>query len=98
MKIFFLMVITAIVAFVFYKGVLVLVSRILNKIFKISEKNQDKFDLGISITMQLLFLYIWVICMDVINKKYGLSNIVFYISFCLIGVFCVVWCYFSWDA
>lgn len=98
MRTFFLMVIVTIIVFLIYKGLLVVISKLLNKLLKIKEDGRRRFDFLTSVAIQLLFVSIWFACMDLLNRKYGLSNLFFYISFCLVGIFCVIWCYFSWDA
>lgn len=97
MKVFFLAVITTAIVFMFYKGLLVLVSRVLTKTICKHVKGESSFELTISIAAQVLFLSIWMITWTSLASKYSIDNLIFYISFCLIGVFCVIWCYFSWD-
>lgn len=98
MRTFLLMFVVTIIVFLTYKSSLVLLSKLLNKLFKVKEDGRHRFDFLMSIAMQLLLVYIWFTCMDLLNEKYGLSYMVFYVSFCLVGIFCVIWCYFSWDA
>lgn len=98
MDTFLLLVLVTMTVFLIYKGFLVLVSKLFKKLFKIKEDSKRRVDLWMSAAMQLIFVSIWFFGMDLLSEKYGLSNLVFYVSFCLIGIFCVIWCYFSWDA
>lgn len=97
MKVFFMAVITTAIVFMFYKGILVLASRVLRKTICKHVKGEGAFELAVSVAAQVLFLAIWVISWGILATRYPIDNLVFYISFCLIGVFCVIWCYFSWD-
>lgn len=56
MKTFFLMVVVTIIAFLIYKSSLVLLSKLLKKLFKVKEDGKHRFDFLMSIAMQLLFV------------------------------------------
>ena len=97
MKKLILIGIVALVVFMILKALLVIVSKITEKAFKVSDKKRDRFEFPLSVAIQLLFILIWLMSSEGVANKFGLNNLEFYISFCMIGIFCVFWCYFSWD-
>ena len=97
MKKLILIGIVALVVFMILKAFLVIVSKITEKAFKVSDKKRDRFEFPLSVAIQLLFILIWLMSSEGVANKFGLNNLEFYISFCMIGIFCVFWCYFSWD-
>lgn len=97
MKKLILIGIVALVVFMILKALLVIVSKITEKAFKVSDKKRDRFEFPLSVAIQLLFILIWLMSSEGVANKFGLNNLEFYISFCMIGIFWVFWCYFSWD-
>lgn len=105
MRSLLLIIMISAIVFLCYRLILIAASIVITKILSLALKRKLnikeieplKFDLLVSIALQLLFVYVWIYGMDAVNKKYGLDAITFYVSFCLIGAFCVIWCYFSWD-
>lgn len=98
MKNLILELIIAILVFLLFKVMIVLLSKIVNKVFKVDELNRKKFDFGISLALQLIFIAGWIASVGSTINKFGLTDLECYISLCLIGCFSVIWCYFSWDA
>lgn len=98
MKVLFVEIVVAFIVFLGFKFIMVMGFRLADKIFGIKEQNHGRFDLLISIAIHILFLLIWMACIDSAVKTFKMSDLEFYISFCLIGFFSVIWCYFSWDA
>lgn len=87
----------AVLVFLIFKVFLVLISKILYKVFKCNNENLKKFDFGISLALQLIFLSVWCASIESTINIFGLTDLECYISLCMIGVFSVIWCYFSWD-
>ncbi len=91
-----ILMLVTIIMFLMMKLIIVLLSKIVDKIFKIS-KEYKGFDLLVSITILLVFVYTWIVAMEHMLQKYDITNLEFFGAFCFIGVFVVIWCYFSWD-
>lgn len=99
MKGFVLLVIFSVIAFLIYKVMYVLFCKLIRRCMKTkTDEKFSRFDLNLSIAMQLIFISTWVTFMEAVNQRGILDSLSFYVSFCLIGVFCIIWCYFSWDA
>lgn len=81
------------IVFLMFKCILVAVSKAL----EMNKERTKKFDIFLSIIVQLFFILVWVASLHSMNKRFILSDIECYISLWLIGFFCVIWCYFSWD-
>ena len=97
MKKLILVGIVALFVFMIFKAIFVTVNKIAEKVFKVSDKTTDRFEFLFSVTIQFLFISIWLMSVDNVAHKFGMNNLEFYISFCMVGIFCVFWCYFSWD-
>lgn len=91
-------IILAMLLFVFFKVIRITVDRIMGNLLKISEQTCKKFDLFTSILLQLIFVIVWFMIIYGIIGSFELSDLECYISLCMIGISCVLWCYFSWDA
>lgn len=87
MKKLILIGIVALVVFMILKALLVIVSKITEKAFKVSDKKRDRFEFPLSVAIQLLFILIWLMSSEGVANKFGLNNLEFYISFCMIGIF-----------
>lgn len=61
------------------------------------KKDSKEFDIWFSMASQIFFVLTWLAAIQAVTEMYGISDLEFYISFCLIGVSCVFWCYFSWS-
>lgn len=83
--------------FLLFKGIIVLLCKISRIIFD-DKGNEQKFDFGVSVAMQILFLGIWATSIGVIMNLYPMDNFVCYTSLLMMGVVSIIWCYFSWDA
>lgn len=57
-----------------------------------------KFDFFLSVGIHGMFICLWCASILAVSKRIGLNNIESYLALCLVGVFSVIWCYFSWDA
>lgn len=98
MKKLFLELLVASLVFFLIKIILVVTSKALSKVFKGNDTKCKKFDIGISLVLQCVFISGWVASIGAIISKFGMTDLECYISLCMIGIFSVVWCYFSWDA
>lgn len=98
MKNIFMEIILAVLIFILFKVIKIIVDRIMGNLLKIDEQTCKKFDLFTSILLQLIFVVVWFMIIYGIIGDFELSDIECYISLCMIGISCVLWCYFSWDA
>lgn len=87
----------ATVVFLLFKCFLVMICKILNRVFRAENIKRKKYDFGISLALQLIFILGWYVTIESSINMLELTNFQCYISICLIGIFCVIWCYFSWD-
>lgn len=88
----------AMITFLVCKMIFVWVYKLANILLKNKDTHSRKYDFLFSASLQLLFICIWSSSVSWTIDKFGLSLIEEYISLCLLGMLCVVWCYFSWDA
>lgn len=95
-KLFYAFIISTIL-FVFFKILIVIIYKVLNFLLKNKNTESSKFDVAISFGLNCLYIYIWSICVSVVIKKFGLAIIEEYMALCMLGMFFVIWCYFSWD-
>lgn len=65
---------------------------------KRSIKVQYKFDIGISMGFGSFMVFAVYSAIVYVAQHWGFTTLEFYISFCLMGICSVIWCYFSWDA
>lgn len=86
------------IVFLMYKVFLVVITKLADKKYLNGQKKEAKFEFPISLGMHGTFICIWCMSMLSVSKEIQLNNVQSYIGLCLIGVFSVMWCYYSWDA
>lgn len=98
MKNLFIEILLALVFFGLFKLLLVGIYKFIDKKCNCSSEGKRKFDLFGSCSMISVFVFMWLFSMEKVLVKFPLTDLEIYISFIVIGVICVIWCYFSWDA
>lgn len=88
--------ILAFLIFLFVKLIIVLLYKFVWKLLGETKEGFDTFEIFSSCALLFVFVVIWFASMPAVDKVLGMTDIEFYISFCMIGIFCVIWCYFSW--
>ncbi len=100
MRNIFYLVTVAVVTFLILKLVIVILYKIITKIFKsqLTSDKENKFDLSMSVALYLIVLEIWFASLNAMINKYFLSDVEVYIALNISGFLSIVWCYFSWEA
>lgn len=96
MKNIFMLILVATICFIIVKITMIVLDQVITRVFKV--ESNSKFELILSIGMQAIFVVLWISSIQAVVTKYGMTELEFYISFCMIGIANVVWSYFSWDA
>lgn len=79
-----------------YRILLVFAGKIICKITKSNDKTK-KFDILISTALFFIFAVSLITAIDVVAKSYALTDLEYYMCFCIIGLSAILWSYFDWD-
>lgn len=88
---------SALLVFMMLKIIIVIACKGTRKVLKIPEDKEMTYSFYLSVVIQVAFIMTWFQSIVAGSNLLELTNLEAYISLCLIGVFSVLWCYFSWD-
>lgn len=96
-------IIGVLLVFLLIKLVYVLICKLINwglrkKFTKMQVEEKEKFDLSISIMLEVSVVVSIFAAIFLVNILCEVGILELYISFYLIGISSVIWCYFSWDS
>lgn len=64
--------------------------------FNFTNGKKSDFDIFMSLTLLIIFLSALTTSIHQVSLKNSMTNLEWYILFVLIGISCILWCYFKW--
>jgi hypothetical protein len=92
-----IIILATIVVFVVLRVIIILMGKLVLKLNKVDESDEKRWDFMESFSTYAIFISLYFAEIIIISHNIILSDLEWYIMYCIFGIVSIVWCYFSWD-